>query len=164
MADDPNAPEQLSPSKLAAENAYRKRKGLPPIDAFGNVIANAAGLAAAPPAASTPAPTATPTPTPVAPAAAPPAAAAAAADLGPPPEGVEPLSPSRLASENARRKKLGQPLIDATDAPSARHRQLRLRRLRRELLRRLLLRRLPLHLPRRRLLRRPRLRPRASNP
>src|SRR3954471_9561847 len=107
MADE-QAP--ISTSRLAAENAYRKRQGLPPLtmEEYAAQLSGAAPAttpagsqtkAATPPAApQAPASTAVPNPTNASP---PPAASSGAP--------VQKLSPSRFASENAYRKKMGMP-------------------------------------------------------
>jgi len=109
MADE-QAP--ISTSRLAAENAYRKRKGLAPLtmEEYAAQLSGAAPAAtpAAPPAQA--AAPATPAAAPTA-AAAPPAAATTA-----PAAPVQKLSASRFASENAYRKKMGMPLLTPEEA------------------------------------------------
>lgn len=124
MADE-QAP--ISTSRLAAENAYRKRQGLPPLtmDEYAAQLSGAAPAttpagsqtkaAVPPPVPQAPASTAVPDPT-----NAPPAPAPSGAP-------VQKLSASRFASENAYRKKMGMPLltpeeaglVPAGDAPAA---------------------------------------------
>ncbi|MDP9267325.1 MAG: Rieske 2Fe-2S domain-containing protein [Acidobacteriota bacterium] len=123
MADEPQAP--ISTSRLAAENAYRKRQGLPPLtmDEYAAQLSGAAPAttstpvgsqtkAGLPPTSPTPpqAPqtSAVPNPTNAAPA----APAAASATSAP----VQKLSPSKFASENAYRKKMGMPLLTPEEA------------------------------------------------
>src|SRR2546421_9678815 len=109
MADEPQAP--ISTSRLAAENAYRKRQGLPPLtmEEYAAQLSGAAPAttpagsqtkaAVPPPVPQAPTTTAVPNPT-----NAPPAPSAPAAP-------VQKLSPSKIASENASRKKMGMPLL-----------------------------------------------------
>src|SRR3954447_25917618 len=103
MADE-QAP--ISSSRLAAENAYRKRQGLPPLT-MEEYAAQLSGAAPATTPAGSQVKAAEPTPVPQAPEktavpnptnAAPPAAAPSGAP-------VQKLSASRFASENAYRKK-----------------------------------------------------------
>jgi cytochrome b6-f complex iron-sulfur subunit len=94
----------ISTSRLASENAYRKRQGLPPLT-MEEYAAQLSGTAPATPAAAAP-------PTPTAPPA--PAAPAAPAAAGAPPAGK--ISSSRLAAENARRKKEGLPPLTPEEA------------------------------------------------
>jgi cytochrome b6-f complex iron-sulfur subunit len=114
----PTAPDgkPWNSSKLAAENAYRKRKGMPLIDP---ATVPGLGEAAATPAAAAP-PAAPQQPTAAAPSAPAPAAAGPAAGMvaAPPtaPDG-KPWNPSKLAAENAYRKRKGMPLIDAATVP-----------------------------------------------
>src|SRR2546423_2455900 len=105
MADE-QAP--ISTSRLAAENAYRKRQGLPPLtmDEYAAQLSGAAPAttpagsqtkaAVPPPVPQAPETTAVPNPTNAAP--------ATPASSGAP---VQKLSPSKFASENAYRKKMG---------------------------------------------------------
>jgi cytochrome b6-f complex iron-sulfur subunit len=110
MADDnkPTPPGgKASASWLSAENAYRKRKGLPLLKASDYGLEEPAGAAAEP----------APEPAAPAAAAAPPAPAPAPAAAGPkvpPPPGGK-WSASRLSAENAYRKKKGMPLLTAAD-------------------------------------------------
>jgi len=109
MADENKPAGPISTSRLAAENAHRKRQGLPPL----TMEEYAAQVSGAAPATTSPASQAKP----AAPPAAPPApsttnAPAAAAPAAP----VKKLSPSRFASENAYRKKMGLPLLTPEEA------------------------------------------------
>ena len=108
MAETP-----VSPSKIAAENAYRKRKGLPPLS---EAEIAAMGGGAPPPAATAPAAASVPTAAP--PAAAPPAAAPAAGFGEIIAEGKV-WSASKFAAENAYRKRKGLPPLVAENAPAA---------------------------------------------
>jgi cytochrome b6-f complex iron-sulfur subunit len=124
--DAPGKP--MSPSALAAEIAYRKRKGLPPftdeqIEALkaGTPMPPASETAAPPAAASTPV-SATPAANPVetaapppAAASAPPAPAATGVIGGLPPLPRKALNASVIAAEQAYRKKKGFPLLSDAD-------------------------------------------------
>src|SRR3954470_11602849 len=112
MADEAQGP--ISSSRLAAENAYRKRQGLPPLT-MEEYVAQLTGAAPATTPAGSQVKAAEPTPVPQAPettAVPNPTNAAPAAPAAP----VQKLSPSRFASENAYRKKMGMPLLTPEEA------------------------------------------------
>src|SRR3954470_6529543 len=116
MADE-QAP--ISTSRLAAENAYRKRQGLPPLT-MEEYAAQLSGAAPATTPAGSQTKAAVPTSVPQGPETtavpnptnAPPPPAASSAPAAP----IQKLSPSRFASENAYRKKMGMPLLTPEEA------------------------------------------------
>lgn len=118
MADEANSAPPISTSRLAAENAYRKRQNLPPLT-MEEYVAQLSGAAPA----TTPAGSQTKAAAPPPPAQAVPQAPESAAVPNPTnaapqaaPAGGQKLSPSRLASENAYRKKMGMPLLTLEEA------------------------------------------------
>jgi len=109
MADEkPAGP--ISTSRLAAENAYRKRQGLPPLT-MEEYAAQLSGAAPATTPAGSPTKAATPPAAPQAP-----ASTSVPAPTNAPAGEVKKLSPSRFASENAYRKKMGLPLLTPEEA------------------------------------------------
>src|SRR3954463_4376372 len=109
MADETQGP--ISSSRMGAENGSRKSQGLPPLT-MEEYVAQLSGAAPATTPAGSQVKAAEPTPVPQAPettAAPNPTNAAPAAP-------VQKLSPSRFASENAYRKKMGMPLLTPEEA------------------------------------------------